>query len=494
MSLRRKLNRLKKHIVIEEERKGAAEGQMVDSQSTSTDRQLQESGSTAAMEQKSQTAAALEQVQKSHTNVDEARARVQESRATGNEPQQAASTEEGTALTHWDKWATAEVRRETFQGQPCLVRERVYARDARWGRYAFGDLAAIVAKWHDYGYTHPLSTQGAQCEDLLFFDTETTGLSGGAGNTVFLLGTAQLLPDGVRVKQYFLPEPQAEAALYYYFLIDMHEDQRLVTYNGKAFDWPQVKTRHTFVRDVSPSLPSLPHYDLLHAARRLWKHQLPSLRLSIVEREKLGIVRRDDTPGSLAPLLYFDYLRHNDPTDILTVFRHNEADVLSLISLYTHVSTLLLGLADESLAAEEHYEVGRWYEAVGEHERALTSYRYACRRAVQTEKAVTYRAKKAAANLYKKKGQWTEAVALWQDCCQNGPKLDDEPYIELAKAYEHQYKQFDEALYYAEKAYEIWRESGRLLRGGERRREQERKAFKKRIARLESKCSQPSLF
>ena len=52
----------------------------------------------------------------------------------------------------------------------------------------------------------------------------------------------------------------------------------MVTYNGKAFDWPQVKTRHTLIREHVPKLPPFGHFDLYHAARRMWKHQSGTLK------------------------------------------------------------------------------------------------------------------------------------------------------------------------------------------------------------------------
>lgn len=381
------------------------------------------------------------------------------------------------------EWAAFHTKPFPYEEQFCLVREVSYRLQDQWGRYRFGELSEVVEKWNDCPHAHPLSTKGVGSEDLIFFDTETTGLSAGAGNTIFLLGVGRVLDDRVVVKQYFLPQPSCEEALYHHFLTEVGELQNLVTYNGKSFDWPQVKTRHTFVRNKVPNLPALGHYDLLHGARRLWKHELPSLRLSIVEQQILGIQRQHDTPGQLAPLLYFDYLKSQRPRDIIPVFRHNEWDVLSLISLYIHLSVLLLDEHEQRMTAGEHYEIGRWYEAAGEYERALASYRYAA-----VDPSVTgHSAKKAAARIYKKLREWDHAVALWKACCQNEERLDPEPYIELSKAYEHQYKNPDEALYYATKGYERWRQAIRLSKKADTRKH---KLFLKRIHRLEMKCSQ----
>ncbi len=399
------------------------------------------------------------------------------------EPRTHLSPEPARELPFDREWAAFRTKVCTFEDQFCLVREVSYPLGERWGRYRFGDVQAVVEKWNGYPYSHPLSAKGLDSGEFIFFDTETTGLGTGAGNTIFLLGVGRVLSDSVVVKQYFLPHPGCEVALYHHFLSDVREMRNLVTYNGKSFDWPQVKTRHTFVRDQVPRLPAFGHYDLLHAARRLWKRELPSLRLSVVEQHILGISRGNDTPGQMAPLLYFDYLKSQDPKDIMPVFFHNERDLLSLISLYIHLSKMLLGGNEQRMNAGEHYEIGRWYEAVGEYERALSSYRQA---AADTS-AVGYSAKKAAARLYKKQRQWDKAVALWKACCQDGKRMDPEPYIELSKVYEHRYKDADEALYYALKGYECWKRARRVLRATDSR---EHEQFQKRIHRLEMRCSQ----
>ena len=116
-----------------------------------------------------------------------------------------------------------------------------------------------------------------------------------------------------------------------------------MTYNGKSFDWPQVKTRHTLVRDHVPKLPPFGHFDLYHAARRLWKHRLERLKLAVVEEEILGIHRKDDIPGYLAPMIYFDFVESGQPDGMLGILKHNENDILSLVTLYTHLTYQLNG-------------------------------------------------------------------------------------------------------------------------------------------------------
>ena len=81
------------------------------------------------------------------------------------------------------------------------------------------------------------------------------------------------------LKQHILSQPGSEVPLYKSFL-ERIDYTNMVTYNGKAFDWPQVKTRHTLIREHVPKLPAFGHFDLYHAARRLWKHRLERIKLS----------------------------------------------------------------------------------------------------------------------------------------------------------------------------------------------------------------------
>ncbi len=374
------------------------------------------------------------------------------------------------------EWGVVQAQAIRFEDQHCILREKNFTKRYKIGQYTVNDLHDVIKRWNDRNQSHPLSAEGRQAGDLLFFDTETTGLGSGAGNTIFLLGVARIIEDDIQVRQYFLPEPGNEVALYHHFLTDVQDTSNLVTYNGKAFDWPQVKTRHTLVRDLVPKLPPFGHFDLLHGARRVWKKTYDSLRLSIVEKELLNIERTEDTPGYLAPMLYFEYLREKDPAILDGVFRHNELDVLTLISLYTHLSNVLLDQSHGSLSTAERYEIAKWYEAISDF--AEAKQRYEC----LLDTSARIKAKKALANLYKRGKDIDKAVFYWESVIET--EEDVESYIELSKIYEHKYKDFEKALYFARKGYEAWKSMKRILRKQE---EKDQAQFNKRIIRIESK-------
>lgn len=376
-----------------------------------------------------------------------------------------------------EEWNQIQAKPFFYEEDYAIVREVAYPLAFQHGRYAFKEIHRVVDQWNQAEFTHPLSTSGTLASDLIFFDTETTGLHGGAGNTIFLLGVGRVLDDQVIVRQYFLPGPESEVALYHGFLAEVGNMKNLVTYNGKAFDWPQVKTRHTLLRNLLPTLPAFGHYDLLHGARRLWKNTLESCRLSMVEKEILQFERKDDTPGYLAPLLYFDFLKEGNPDIMKGVFEHNEWDILSLISLYIHISTLLhQGKGSES----EMFQIGRWYEQIGEMGQAAGFYQ----QCLGSDTRYMNQVKFSLASLYKKQKQWDSAVLLWDEIVKENSPYVTEAYIELSKTNEHQAKDYEKALYFADQAYESWKAQQKLYRLNS----QEKASFLKRIERLEKKC------
>ena len=67
---------------------------------------------------------------------------------------------------------------------------------------------------------------------LLFLDTETTGLSGGTGTLVFLLGLARFQGDGLLVEQWLLTRPSDEARWLDEIARSLPQDAHLVSFNG----------------------------------------------------------------------------------------------------------------------------------------------------------------------------------------------------------------------------------------------------------------------
>ena len=77
----------------------------------------------------------------------------------------------------------------------------------------------------------------------LFLDTETTGLAGGTGTTAFLVGVGQFTDTAFVVRQYFLRGPHEEAAMLKQLQSLVEHSHGLITFNGKSFDIPLLRTR-----------------------------------------------------------------------------------------------------------------------------------------------------------------------------------------------------------------------------------------------------------
>ena len=172
-------------------------------------------------------------------------------------------------------------------------------------------------------------------EELLFFDLETTGLSGGAGTVAFLaaFGRISVRSDELEITQYLLLDYPGECD----FIEKAAEEFAgnnapvVVSYNGKAFD-SQIFNNRCLMNGVRT--PGYFHADLLHPSRRLWKNVLPNCSQSTIEVSILGLDRTGDISGAFAPDIWFSFLRNGDNSDLIKVCRHNEKDIFGLARLF----------------------------------------------------------------------------------------------------------------------------------------------------------------
>ncbi|PLS16307.1 hypothetical protein CVD28_17705 [Bacillus sp. M6-12] len=354
-----------------------------------------------------------------------------------------------SAIPFIEKWTENFTSVYQMDGTYCLIRETIYPLDYQHGSYRFNELFGAVESWNNSLVEHPLSCAGHRAEDLFFFDTETTGLGGGTGNTIFLLGYAFFENDHVIVRQHILPEPGNEVPLYQSFLEKVNYE-KLVTYNGKAFDWPQLKTRHTLIKEHVPRLPEFGHFDLYHASRRLWKNKLEKVKLSAVEKDILGVHRENDIPGFLAPMIYFDFVERKDPEILFGIMKHNEIDVLSLITLYIHLSRQILQLDGYN---GESLEVARWLKLLGNKDAARHAYESAIMKGTESEQLTALH---GLASQWKKDKEYDKAREAWEFVSAGGNERQRaEALIELAKMHEHRFRDYDAALSASWKLFEL---------------------------------------
>ncbi len=217
----------------------------------------------------------------------------------------------------------------------------------RLARGVDGDAVETAAGWYvrrelrpvylpvDRGRLATLPAMPRPETPLLCLDTETTGLGSAAGTVAFLIGLAWWEGDRARLLQLLLPDHSCEGALLAALQAEVPPGAWLVTYNGRAFDWPLLETRLRMNGCRPPSFDG--HLDLLLLVRRLFRHRLPDARLVTVERSLLRRFRMPDIPASEIPAVYHSFLR-GGPTDPLRVVaRHNAEDVVTLGRLLAHL-------------------------------------------------------------------------------------------------------------------------------------------------------------
>ena len=219
-----------------------------------------------------------------------------------------------------------------------LQTDRLHAATARHGRIALKD-ARTVAGPTLARIALDASLHGVDASRLLLVDTETTGLHHGAGTLPFLIGLAWYEGDTLVVRQLFLGRPGEEPPMLRMLAELLERASLLVTFNGKSFDWPLLRTRLVMNRIKPPPMP--PHLDLLHCSRRLFKRRLGGTRLQDLERHVLGFHRHDDIEGAQIPEVYFEWLRRGVTTRLERVLEHNVRDVVSMAAVLAELARLV---------------------------------------------------------------------------------------------------------------------------------------------------------
>ncbi len=324
----------------------------------------------------------------------------------------------------------------------------------------------------------------------LFLDTETTGLAGGTGTYAFLIGLAWWDAGALQVEQFFMRDFGEEHAILHEVAARIAERPVLVTFNGKAFDWPLLENRFTMTRSIAvPRLAA--HLDLLHPARALWKLRLGSVRLVELERQvldaaRLGWHRQDDVLAALIPQHYFDYLRGGPAEPLAAVVRHNQMDLRGLAALVGKIDALLASDEERDAESLDLFGLSRYLQRRGESQRAHS----ACTQAIDLglPKEYDQQARRELALLAKRRGEHDKAAALWHELVKderNGAHACEQ----LTVYYERRRRDLERALEFAKLGIAKVRRARALLLNrhgahGSLRTEQRLAA---RIARLQAR-------
>jgi len=175
------------------------------------------------------------------------------------------------------------------------------------------------------------------------------------------------------------------------------------------------------------ALDEVPHFDMLHPARRLWRSRstiaagLPpqggsledagGCRLTTLERVLLNLRRVGDVDGFEIPGRFFQFLRTGDARPLEPVLEHNRLDLVSLAAVTSRA--LRLAGAGEPACRDgiEALAVGRVLERGGALERAEACYRRASQSpCLETRAEAFYRLGLRC----RRSGRFEEAAGWWR--------------------------------------------------------------------------------
>ena len=254
----------------------------------------------------------------------------------------------------------------------CFVVDRRWNAGDRHGRETIGAVAAWLHRASEHACLFAAGLPPRL--PFVFFDLETTGLSGGAGTQAFLIGCGRFEQDGgFTTRQWLLTRPADERPMLQAAAAELSGAGALVSFNGKSFDAPMLETRYAFHR-LGWFGAAIAHVDVLHPARRFWKPADAECSLVALERRVLGVRRTGDVDGCEVPARYFRFIRTGDPRPLSAVLEHNRLDLLTLAALAARLFHLAAAGPSGARSAAEAFALGTVYTRADLDERARASF------------------------------------------------------------------------------------------------------------------------
>ena len=318
----------------------------------------------------------------------------------------------------------------------------------------------------------------------VFIDTETTGLMGGTGTVAFLIGVGYFIDDVFRLDQCFMRDYDDEEPMLEYLDALFKNADTVVSFNGKSFDVPLMRTR--FITNRVPyRLEGKLHFDLVHASRRFWKQRLGDCSLGNIEQEIMGIQRHGDVPSYMIPQLWLDYVYSRDARELKGVFYHHQMDILSLAALTGHLSQCIDQPDGEGFEHHEdrlslmriHFKQKKYNEVLQLSDKLLSEL---------TQTGLRHECFHMCAMAAKRSDAWVSMETFWKQCLTEFPR-DISARIELAKHYEHRAKDLPKAAKLCEDALAYIETRVQLTTNGYEHPQQ--KSLQHRFDRIKKKLS-----
>jgi uncharacterized protein len=359
----------------------------------------------------------------------------------------------------------------------CLRLDTLFQADASHGRMRVADCdVSLDAALDVLAGRAVVSGSGRR---IVYVDLETTGLSGGAGTVPFLVGAGEWTAQGFVTTQFLLPSYASERAMLQAVNDHLADVALVVTFNGRTFDVPVMEMRGELHR-LAQHVCALPHLDMLHPARRLWRladDGARSCRLVHLEEAVLGFGRVGDVPGFEIPARYFAFVRGGSAELLEPVLLHNRLDLLSLAALTARAQRLVQASPEAAADGVEAFGLAGLHERAGAFDVAEACYRRVLADAWSPREA-RRRAERAPARLLRRLRRYDEAAAVWTMVLELGGRPQElrEAREALAVHNEHRARDLGAARRHAEEG--MRQAIGRA----------ERDAFNRRLARLARKA------
>lgn len=168
---------------------------------------------------------------------------------------------------------------------------------------------------------------------VCFLDIETTGFSR-RYNMIYLIGLVffNFEKRQWELIQIFADDKESEKKVLLQLIEYIKDFDRIITYNGDAFDIPFINSRLKLY-NIEMNLFSIENFDLYRIIREnRYILQYENYKLKTIE-ESLGIYRDDIYSGGECIQFYKDYLKTRDENPLAKILQHNYDDLYYLVDI-----------------------------------------------------------------------------------------------------------------------------------------------------------------